>query len=394
MKTWYLWVGLALLALLLLTIREGFPATATIKNPTGWDAAEITRIKNMMNPPSTLTDAEIREVVGGFWAYTVPGRLPGDAAVSKGWSVATSRIPGSDVTEYVDGVIRAKPEYSSKRSQFVSLIQSYYINQGASEFTAATGYSASVEGVNPPPPPAEEEETPTEVERPTTATDSLRREIATTFGIPLTDTTNIDGIISLIQSFYDQVYVANDKAPPTYSQIMGYADTVDVSLLPASVKNNFKPRFVEVVETYFARASGTSVSAGSGGGASAGAADFSSAGGTDPVGAASGRGKNVYGPDSGGTGSTDNTTGGLGIPRNYPVLYGGLQSYESAIPSSSSLGTDPTSRFLPYSRVPGDMDLYPDPYRLGKYFSTSSYSSGKDAVEPAPFLADFSKFFT
>jgi hypothetical protein len=80
-------------------------------------------------------------------------------------------------------------------------------------------------------------------------------------------------------------------------------------------------------------------------------------------------------------------------PRNYPVLYGGMQSYESAIPSSSSLGTDPTSRFLPYSRVPGDMDLYPDPYRLGKYFSSSSYAN-KDAPEPAPFLADFSKFFT
>lgn len=106
-----------------------------------------------------------------------------------------------------------------------------------------------------------------------------------------------------------------------------------------------------------------------------------------------GKGRNVQGPDSGGMGETDNTTGGLGIPRNYPVLYGGEQSYATALPSSKSLGSDPTAKFLPFSRVPGDQDLFPDPYRLGKFFSTSSYST-TPAPEPAPFLADFSKFFT
>ena len=106
-----------------------------------------------------------------------------------------------------------------------------------------------------------------------------------------------------------------------------------------------------------------------------------------------GSGKNVQGPGSGGHGSVDNTTGGLGQPRNLPVLYGGMQSYSSALPTSTSLGTDPTSKFLPFSRAPGDQDLYPDPYRLGKHFSTSSYTD-KDVPEPAPFLADFSKFLT
>jgi hypothetical protein len=81
------------------------------------------------------------------------------------------------------------------------------------------------------------------------------------------------------------------------------------------------------------------------------------------------------------------------MPRNLPVLYGGLQDFKSALPSSASLGSDPTAKYLPYSRVPGDQDLYPDPYRLGKYFSSSSYSD-KDAPEPAPFLADFSKFLS
>jgi hypothetical protein len=185
-----------------------------------------------------------------------------------------------------------------------------------------------------------------------------------------------------------------DKTLPTYTAIMGFADGVDTTSLPEAVKNNFKVHIVEVLQTYFAPPMGvsgattpSSVTAGPAAGDAAGATGESG-------GWAGAAGKNVQGPDSGGRGSTDNTTGGLGIPRNYPVLYGGMQDFKSAIPSSSSLGTDPTSRFLPYSRVPGDMDLYPDPYRLNKYFSTSSYSSGKDVPEPAPFLADFSKFFT
>ena len=35
------------------------------------------------------------------------------------------------------------------------------------------------------------------------------------------------------------------------------------------------------------------------------------------------------------------------------------------------------------------MDIIPDPYRVAKTFSTSSYSS---KTEPVPFLTDFSAF--
>jgi hypothetical protein len=102
--------------------------------------------------------------------------------------------------------------------------------------------------------------------------------------------------------------------------------------------------------------------------------------------------KEVEGPTSGGTGTAvENTTGGLGIPRNQPLLYGGMHSYTQATPTSASLGTDAMSKFLPYSRVPGDQDLFPDPYRLGQFFSTSSYST-QPKDEPAPVLADFSAF--
>jgi hypothetical protein len=59
------------------------------------------------------------------------------------------------------------------------------------------------------------------------------------------------------------------------------------------------------------------------------------------------------------------------------------------LPSSASLGSDEKSKFLPTSRVPGDMDLIPDPYRVNSSFSTSNYTS---KTEPVPFLTDFSAF--
>ena len=58
-------------------------------------------------------------------------------------------------------------------------------------------------------------------------------------------------------------------------------------------------------------------------------------------------------------------------------------------PSSASLGSDPNSQYLPYSRTPGDQDLIPDPYRNPSNFSTSGESS---KTEPIPFLTDFSAF--
>jgi hypothetical protein len=370
MKSWHLWVGLALLALVFLTLREGFVATATIKNPNTWDAAELTRIKAMVTPISTIPDADLRRVVGGFWGA---------------WEAATTRITLADVNTYLDGV----QTLGSKRNEYRDLIQKYYIDQGQSVFIEASGYSTGQTATTTPPP---DSTPPPAIERPSSASQSLKQEIATTFGIPLTDETSINAVVLKVQSFYDTVYLP-DKAMPTYTQMMGFADGVNATLLPASIQNNFKIRLVTVLQSYFAPQTGTSVSPASGGGASAGAADTSAAAGGAEQGSWSSTGKNVQGPASGGQGTTDNTTGGLGVPRNYPVLYGGMQSYGSAIPTSSSLGTDPTSKFLPYSRVPGDQDVYPDPYRLGKYFSTSSYSS-KDAPEPAPFLADFSKFFT
>lgn len=396
MKTWHLWVGLALGLLLLLSVREGFVATATIKTPNSWDAAELTRIRALVTPPSTLTDAEIREVVGGFWSYSVPSALPNEPATPKGWSVATNQITTADVTEYMDGIVRTTPAYAEKRAAFTALLTAYYITQGQSTFQEVRDAARPDE--TPPPAPASLEPSttpPPEIERPTSATQSLRQEIATTFAIPLTDSTSIDAVVMEVQRFYDTVYLP-DKKDPSYTDLMGFADGVNTETLPAGLKNNFKARIVEVLQTYFTKPSGVSGMSATGG--RMGGADLTTslATGGAEEGSWRGPGQNVQGPSSGGFGSSsvDSTTGGLGIPRNYPVLYGGTQEYKSAIPGSASLGSDPAARFLPYSRIPGDQDLYPDPYRLGKHFSTSTYSSGKDAPEPAPFLADFSKFFT
>lgn len=60
-----------------------------------------------------------------------------------------------------------------------------------------------------------------------------------------------------------------------------------------------------------------------------------------------------------------------------------------SLPNCTSLGCDENSRYFPYSRQPGDMELIPDPYRVSQQFSSASYSF---KTEPTPFLTDFSAF--
>jgi hypothetical protein len=62
---------------------------------------------------------------------------------------------------------------------------------------------------------------------------------------------------------------------------------------------------------------------------------------------------------------------------------------QGAMPTAAGLGATEQSKFLPYSRQPGDMELIPDPYRVSQQFSSASYSF---KTEPTPFLTDFSAF--
>lgn len=125
------------------------------------------------------------------------------------------------------------------------------------------------------------------------------------------------------------------------------------------------------------------------------------------------RRRQVFGPISNGHGTTSN--GGV-VPvdssktAQYPELLGGGDTKPStriegggivapsknwqlakdgSLPSDASLGATEQSKYLPYSRQPGDMDIIPDPYRVSQQFSTASYSF---KTEPVPFLTDFSAF--
>lgn len=122
-------------------------------------------------------------------------------------------------------------------------------------------------------------------------------------------------------------------------------------------------------------------------------------------------GQKVWGPASKGLGQASEgpTAGDSTKSTPYPVLLGGetgksstriegvgivppsFSGLSSTLPSSKALGTEDNARFLPYSREPGDQELIPDPYRLAKNFSTSSYSMSK--TDPVPFLTDFSAFY-
>lgn len=95
---------------------------------------------------------------------------------------------------------------------------------------------------------------------------------------------------------------------------------------------------------------------------------------------------NVYPELLGGIMDTSSRIPGAGITepsKNWKLTQDG------SLPNSISMASDEKSRYFPYSRMPGDMDIIPDPYRVAQTFSASSYSS---KTEPVPFLTDFSAF--
>jgi len=107
--------------------------------------------------------------------------------------------------------------------------------------------------------------------------------------------------------------------------------------------------------------------------------------------------KQVFGPlytsiGSGGLITDDSTK-----TSRYPELLGGggngvpsKKDDKGLIPTAGGLGSLESSRFFPFSRVPGDMDKIPDPYRVSQTFTAANYSFKTD---PVPFLTDFSAFF-
>ena len=107
--------------------------------------------------------------------------------------------------------------------------------------------------------------------------------------------------------------------------------------------------------------------------------------------------RQVFGPlytsiGSGGLITDDSTK-----TSRYPELLGGggngvpsKKDDKGLIPTAGGLGSLESSRFFPFSRVPGDMEKIPDPYRVSQTFTAANYSFKTD---PVPFLTDFSAFF-
>ena len=62
---------------------------------------------------------------------------------------------------------------------------------------------------------------------------------------------------------------------------------------------------------------------------------------------------------------------------------------DGSLPSFGGLGSNEDSKYLPTSRVPGDMEKIADPYRVSQSYSAANYSF---KTEPVPFLTDFSAF--
>jgi hypothetical protein len=215
----------------------------------------------------------------------------------------------------------------------------------------------------------------------------------------------------LITYFIDQPH-GIENAPMTGDQIASanYAQSSGYNDILASLGQG--PSGTSSLSSTPGPASPTGPTGGAGG---AGGATGGSGGGASgpPSGGVkkskSGNGQKVWGPKF--TGFGDNKWGDDRDTRPYPTLLGptpkpstmvegagivrqpkdgsGSGSGSGNTPSSASLGSDPNSQYLPYSRAPGDNDLIPDPYRVASNFSASN---GSMKMEPVPFLTDFSAF--
>jgi len=179
------------------------------------------------------------------------------------------------------------------------------------------------------------------------------------------------------------------------------------STLVGKVEPGTEKRFATILKRYFvdqgSTPSGMTLSTGGTNGMSGTPSTGGTNGmsGTPSTGETTGGGdrlRQVFGPlytsiGSGGLITDDSTT-----TSRYPELLGGggngvpkkNEDEKGAMPTIGGLGGLGSSRFFPFSRVPGDMEKIPDPYRVSQTFTAANYSFKTD---PVPFLTDFSAFF-
>ena len=248
--------------------------------------------------------------------------------------------------------------------------------------------------------------------RPSPADESILSAVTSYTGLDKTkDNAKVLKYVTELQTFYDSVYLP-DKKTPDEEQVKKYTSAVsdediDKTKLASLINYVFltteqESKSVQAASDVPAGPSGTTTGTATGG-SSVMMGPTNGAGG----------GRNVWGPEFPGyqplAAGLGGKVGDTTAIKNYPELIGPKPDASTRIdgvgvvppsknwqlaqggdlPTSAGTGSDEKSRYLPYSRTPGDQDLIPDPYRVATQFSTSTYSS---KTEPVPFLTDFSAF--
>ena len=176
---------------------------------------------------------------------------------------------------------------------------------------------------------------------------------------------------------------------------------------PGICPSGYSLRVLSSSNTCFKPTVSTPTTGTTAGGTTGGSSDSSAA---PNSGGASNRSKQVFGPTFTGFGEGGVVPSDSSKTNQYPELLGGGNtrpstrtegggitspskswqlSMDGSLPTTAGLGADENSKYLPFSRQPGDMELIPDPYRVSQQFSAANLSS---KTEPVPFLTDFSAF--
>lgn len=395
-----IWILLVIaLVVLFLGFREGLEATNEIKAPP-YSNQELdraialvpTNLKDdlvRISPlPSTATQDQrrnrlretTRTILGGFYTNKyVPAR---------------SQITNGDVDNHVNSTMTSWTPQTREYAR--ALLKAYFVGQTPSEYQRLLAEMGQSTG----PAPTPTGESTLSRKRPGPGDTRLRGEVAAYTGLP-TNNPMIDTIIAEMARFYDSVYVPSGKKMPSQSDIQSFV--MRSTVVPANRKSNLTSAidywFTEPAAPGDIRVEGAPSTPPPPPGTTTGGGQAASSGGRG-FGIANNQ---IWGPPFAGLGNPRNWGDGgdgsgrypnlLGPPRQQAPYMSGVgvvpPAQKADLPSSASLGSDPMSGFLPFSRQPGDMDVVPDPYRVSQSYSPSNNSSKN---EPVPFLTDFSAF--
>lgn len=416
-----IWILLAIAGLLLLwsLVRERFEATPNIKAPPYTDAEKV-RMYQMMSltsqgilmakakklAPAEKDDTKLAALAGGILAPTVASFF------NTVYKPAQTTLRASNVNSFME--FRTGPNVELEKE----LLMAYFINQpglatsGYVDLLAAMGQTPEYQtapGATPPTAPA----TPPSGSPPPPVCPVGR--IFDDDDPPMcvesttTDFTCPTGYAK--DGFTCKRVGGSEVTPPVCPTGKTFSDRYGgcLSRVSPTCPSGYRYDNGECV-----------VSPGAGGGGGGGGATTSgtTTGGSSVTslgptsGGSSQRRQQVFGPVFTSMGAPyDGSQGATDTSRTnvYPELLGGMVdtstripgvgitspsknwslTQDGSLPSNQSLGSDEMSRYFPYSRTPGDMDVLPDPWRVAQTFSQSTYSS---KTEPVPFLTDFSAF--